>query len=98
MGITAAEKARVPRTRVREVAGKQQGVRVFVVQSQQREDYERAQRERSMERVREELERVRVRVQKGQLKKPEKIGAAAAYKQLNEVERGFAHLKGLLVL
>ncbi|MEE9618404.1 MAG: IS1634 family transposase [Anaerolineae bacterium] len=153
VGITAAEKASVPRTRVQEVAGKQQGVRVFVVQSQEREDYERAQRERSMERVREELERVRVRVQKGQLKKPEKIGAAAAtalgrhhgsryfdwelrggefhyfehpvnfpreqalegkyviqteekhlspveavvaYKQLNEVERGFAHLKGLL--
>ena len=153
VGITAAEKASVPQTRVQEVAGKQQGVRVFVVQSQEREDYERAQRERSMERVREELERVRVRVQKGQLKKPEKIGAAAAtalgrhhgsryfdwelrggefhyfehpvnfpreqalegkyviqteethlspveavvaYKQLNEVERGFAHLKGLL--
>jgi transposase len=153
VGITASEKAVVPQTRVQEVAGKEPGVRVFVVHSEEREQYERNLRELSMERVRQELEALRVRVEKGDLKEPEKIGAAAAkilqrhhgqryfdwelrqgqfhyfahpvnfpreqacegkyviqteepdlspieavvaYKQLNEVERGFAHLKGLL--
>ncbi len=152
-GITASEKAVVPRTRVQEVAGKEPGVRVFVVQSQEREQYERGMRELSMERARKELEALRLRVEKGELKEAEKIGAAAAkvlgrnhghryfgwevrqgqfhyfehpvnfaretacegkyviqteepdwspveavaaYKQLNEVERGFTHLKGLL--
>jgi transposase len=152
-GITASEKAMVPQTRVQEVAGKEPGVRVFVVHSEEREQYERSLRELSMERVRKELEALRVRVEKGEVKEPEKIGAAAtkilqrhhghryfvwelrkgqfhyfahpvnfareqacegkyviqteepdlspveavaAYKQLNEVERGFAHLKGLL--
>lgn len=153
VGITGSEKAMVPKTRVQEVAGREPGVRVFVVHSEEREQYERSLRELSMERVRKELEALRVRVEKGELKEPEKIGAAAAkilqrhhghryfawelrkgqfhyfshpvnfpreqvcegkyviqteepdlspvevvvaYKQLNEVERGFAHLKGLL--
>jgi transposase len=153
VGIAASEKTVVPRTRVREVAGKEAGVRVFVVHSEEREQYERGMREVSMERVRKELEGLRVRVEKGELKQAEKIGAAAtkilqrhhghryfdweltdgkfrydehpvnfarekacegkyviqteekdlsaveavaAYKQLNEVERGFAHLKGLI--
>jgi transposase len=152
-GITASERAAVPRTRVQEVAGKEPGVRVFVVHSEERRQYERGMRELSMERTRQELERLRIRVEKGELKEAEKIGAAAAkilvrnhghryfnwelqagqfhyfehpvnfpretacegkyviqteepgpspveavaaYKQLNEVERGFAHLKGLL--
>lgn len=152
-GITASEKAVVPRTRVQEVAGKEPGVRVFVVHSEEREQYERGMRELSMERARKELESLRLRVEKGALKEAEKIGAAAAkvlarhhghryfgwelhkgqfryfehpvnfaretacegkyviqteeqdlspteavaaYKQLNDVERGFAHLKGLL--
>jgi transposase len=152
-GIAASERAAVPRTRVQEVAGKQPGVRVFVVHSEEREQYERGMRELSMERTRQELEGLRLRVEKGELKEAEKIGAAAAkvlvrnhghryynwelragqfhyfehpvnfpretacegkyviqteepgptpveavaaYKQLNEVERGFAHLKGLL--
>jgi transposase len=152
-GITASEKAVAPRTRVQEVAGKEPGVRVFVVHSEEREQYERGMRELSMERARKELEGLRRRVEKGELKEAEKIGAAAAkvlgrnhghryfgwelrrgqfhyfehpvnfaretacegkyviqteepglsaveavaaYKQLNEVERGFAHLKGLL--
>jgi transposase len=153
VGITASEQAVVPRTRVQEVAGKAPGVRVFVVHSEEREQYERGLRELSMERARKELEGLRLRVAKGELKEAEKIGAAAAkvltrnhghryfawelrrgqfhyfehpvnfpremscegkyviqteepdlppveavtaYKQLNEVERGFAHLKGLL--
>jgi len=152
-GITASERAEVPRTRVQEVAGKEPGVRVFVVHSEEREQYERGMRELSMERTRQQLEGLRLRVEKGELKEAEKIGAAAAkvlvrnhghryynwelragqfhyfehpvnlprekacegkyviqteepgptpveavaaYKQLNEVERGFAHLKGLL--
>ena len=152
-GIAASERAAVPRTRVQEVAGKEPGVRVFVVHSEEREQYERGMRELSMERTRKQLERLRLRVEKGELKEAEKIGAAAAkvlvrnhghryfnwelragqfhyfehpvnfpretacegkyviqteepgpspvevvaaYKQLNEVERGFAHLKGLL--
>jgi transposase len=154
-GITASERAIVPRTRVCEVPGKDSGVRVFVVHSEEREQYERSLRELSMERARKELEALRLRVEKGELKEAEKIGAAAAralgrhhghryfawelrqkqfhyfehpvnfarekacegkyviqteepdltaveavaaYKQLNEVERGFAHLKGLLEL
>ncbi len=153
VGITAAEKATVPRTRVQEVPGKEPGVRVFVVHSEEREQYERGMRELCMERARQQLEALRARVEKGELKEAEKIGAAAAkvltrnhghryfgwelrqgqfhyfehpvnfpreqacegkyviqteeaglspveavqaYKQLNEVERGFAHLKGLL--
>ena len=127
----------------------------MVVHSEEREQYERGLREQSEERVRQELEALRLRVEKGELKEAEKIGAAAAkvlgrnhghryfgwelrrgrfhyfrhpinfprekalegkyviqteeaelspveavaaYKQLNEVERGFAHLKGLLEL
>jgi len=153
VGISAAEQATPPQTRVCEVPGKEPGVRVFVVHSEEREQYERGMRELSMERVRQDLEALRVRVEKGELREAEKIGAAAAkaltrnhghryfswelrrnrfhyfehpvnfpreracegkyviqteepnlspveavasYKQLNEVERGFAHLKGLM--
>jgi transposase len=128
-------------------------VRVFVVHSEERAQYERGLRQMSMERVQKELEGLQARVEKGELKAAEKIGSAAArllarhhggryfawelrqgkfhyfahpthfpreqalegkyviqteephltpaqaveaYKQLNEVERGFAHLKGLL--
>jgi len=152
VGISAAEQTAPPRTRVCEVPGKEHGVRVFVVQSEEREQYERGMRELSMERARKDLEALRGRVEKGELKDAEKIGAAAAkamvrnhghryfawalqgdrfvyfehpvnfareracegkyviqteeqdlspveavasYKELNEVERGFAHLKGL---
>src|SRR6266478_5308638 len=154
-GITAGEKAVVPQTRVMEVAGKEAGVRVLVVHSEERERYERSMRELAMGRVRKELEALTAQVDKGELKEPDKIGAAAAhklsrhhghryfawelqhgkfcffehplhltrekalegkyviqteeqnlsalegvarYKELNEVERGFAHLKGLLEL
>jgi transposase len=154
-GIAASEKTVVPKTRVVEVAGQEPGVRVFVVHSEERESYERGLREMSMERARKELEALQAQVQKGELKEPEKIGAAAAtrlrrhhghryfdwelrkgefhffehpvnlarekalegkyvlqteernlspveavsaYKELNEVERGFCHLKDLLEL
>ena len=52
VGISAAEQATPPRTRVCEVPGKQPGVRVFVVHSDEREHYERGMRELSMERAR----------------------------------------------
>ena len=154
-GIAASEKKTVPKTRVVEVAGKQAGVRVFVVHSEERELYERGMRELSMERTRKELEALQKQVEKGELKEADKIGAAAAtklrrnhghryfdwdlrqgqfrffdhplnlarekglegkyviqteeqnlsalevvaaYKELNEVERGFSHLKNLLEL
>jgi Transposase len=154
-GIAAAERSVVPQTRVVEVAGKEPGVRVFVVHSEEREQWERSMRETAMARVRKELQALQAQVDKGELKEPDKIGAAAAhklarhhghryfawelregkfrffehpvnlprekalegkyviqseepdlspveavarYKELNEVERGFAHLKGFLEL
>jgi transposase len=154
-GIAASERKTIPKTRVVEVAGKQAGARVFVVPSEERELYERGMRELSMERTRKELEALQKQVEKGELKEPDKIGAAAAtklrrnhghryfdwelrqgkfrffdhpvnlvrekalegkyviqteeqnlsaleavaaYKELNEVERGFSHLKSLLEL
>lgn len=77
-GISAREKSKVPKTRVQEVASDKAGVRVFVVHSEERLDYERGEREKAMQRVQEELETLRQRVDKGQLKAPEKIGAAAS--------------------
>jgi transposase len=77
-GISARERSEVPQTLVQEVASDQPGVRVFVVHSDERLGYERSQRERSMQRVREELEALAQRVRKGKLKAPEKIGAAAS--------------------
>jgi transposase len=126
-----------------------------VVHSEEREAYERGLREMSLERVRKDLQALQALIEKGELKEPQKIGAAAAtklrrnhghryfdwelregkfrffehpinlarekalegkyviqteernlsaveavsaYKQLNEVERGFSHLKDLLEL
>jgi transposase len=77
-GITAREKASSPKTLVQEVTSHQPGVRVFVVHSDERLTYERAQRTKAMERVRARLEKLQRRVAKGQIKATEKIGAAAA--------------------
>lgn len=76
MGINALEKKEPPRTRVQEVTCDRAGVRVFVVDSDERRAYEERQRTKAMQRVRAALEKVQTRVAKGQLKKPEKIGAA----------------------
>lgn len=78
VGITAGEKAEVPRTLVQEVPSDQEGVRVFVVHSDQRVGYERGEREKAMQRVSKKLEALKQRVAKGRLKASEKIGAAAA--------------------
>jgi transposase len=77
-GITARQKASPPKTLVQEVPSQQPGVRVFVVHSDERLAYERAQRTKAMERVRTRLEKLQRRVATGRLKSPEKIGAAAA--------------------
>ena len=77
-GIAASEKAEVPKTLVQEVASDKPGVRVFVVHSDERMSYERTEREKSMQRVREQLQCLQRRVAAGKLKAAEKIGAAAA--------------------
>jgi transposase len=78
VGITAREKEKPPRTMVTEVAGEEPGVRVFVVQSEERLAYERAMREAAMEKTRQALEKLALRVAAGRLKKAQNIGAAAA--------------------
>jgi transposase len=79
MGINAREKMKdPPRTRVQEVKCDREGVRVFVVDSDERREYEKRQRTKKMQRAQEALEKVQTRVAKGQLKQPEKIGAAVA--------------------
>jgi transposase len=77
MGITAQEKSEPPRTRVQEVPCDRAGVRVFVVDSDERRAYEQRMREKVMERARVGLEKLQTRVEKGRLKRAEKIGAAA---------------------
>ena len=47
------------------MAGKREGVRVFVVDSEERQQYEQARREQARERVREQLERLQQRVERG---------------------------------
>jgi hypothetical protein len=78
VGISAREKDEVPRTMVTEVAGQEPGVRVFVVQSEERLAYERRMREAAMEKTRQALEKLAARVAAGRLKQAQKIGAAAA--------------------
>ncbi len=77
-GISAGEKFLVPKTLVQEVASGKAGVRVFVVHSEERLAYERSQREKAMQQVQAELAALQQRVRQGQLKSPEKIGAAAS--------------------
>jgi transposase len=78
VGITASERSTAPKTLVQEVGSNEPGVRVFVVHSEERLAFERAQRMKSMGRVRTKFEALERRVASGRLKAPEKIGAAAA--------------------
>jgi len=78
LSIGARERTTPLKTRVQEVASEEPGVRVFVVLSEEREAYERGEREKAMQRVRTALEALQQRVATGALKAPEKIGAAAA--------------------
>ena len=65
MGITAREKKDPPRTRAQEVTCDREGVRVFVVDSDERRSYEERQRTKAMKRVHEALQKVQARVAKG---------------------------------
>ena len=76
-GINVQEAKVKQRTRVQEVSCDRAGVRVFVVDSDERRGYEQRQREKAMQRVRVGLEKLQTRVANGRLKDPAKIGAAA---------------------
>ena len=71
VGITANEKSNPPKTLVQEVPSNEDGVRVFVVHSEERLGFESAQRKRSMERVRIKLAALEKRVAEGRLKSAE---------------------------
>jgi len=77
VGVTAREKVDPPRTRAQEVPSGIAGMRVIIVDSDERRAYEEAMRVKSMERTRQALEKLRLRIAAGKLKQPEKIGAAA---------------------
>jgi transposase len=76
-GITASEKTPPPRTRVQEVPSGEAGLRVFVVDSEERRQYEEAMRTRAMERTRAKLSALQKRVAQGEITQAAKIGAAA---------------------
>ena len=57
------------------MASAQAGLRIFVVRSDERESYERAQRLKAMERVKTQLEALQRRVEQGKPKAADKIGA-----------------------
>jgi transposase len=76
-GINARErKTDPPRTRAQEVPSGNPDMRVIVIDSDERRGYEQAKREQAMERARQKLEKLKERVASGDLKRPEKIGAA----------------------
>jgi transposase len=76
-GINTQErKTDPPRTRAQEVGSGDPAVRVIVIDSDERRGYEQAKREQAMERARQRLEKLKERIAAGDLKRPEKIGAA----------------------
>jgi transposase len=76
-GITTRERKTDPRrTRAQEVPSGDPDRRVIVIDSDERRGYERAKREQAMERARQKLEKLKERVAAGDLKRPEKVGAA----------------------
>src|SRR5262245_26884430 len=76
-GINTRErKTDPPRTRAQEVGSGDPAVRVIVIDSDERRGYEQAKREQAMERTRQRLEKLKERIAAGDLKRPEKIGAA----------------------
>ncbi len=77
VGITARETSNPPRTRAQEVPSGVDGLRVIIVDSDERREYEQAMRLRAVERTRQALEKLQGRVAAGKLKQPAKIGAAA---------------------
>ena len=76
-GINTRErKTDPPGTRAQEVSSGDPAIRVIVIDSDERRGYEQAKREQAMERARQKLEKLKERVASGDLKRPEKIGAA----------------------
>jgi transposase len=76
-GINTRErKTDPPRTRAQEVPSGDPARRVIVIDSDERRGYEQAKRQQAMERARQRLEKLKERVASGDLKRPEKIGAA----------------------
>jgi transposase len=76
-GINTREQKTDPlRTRAQEVASGDPDLRVIVIDSDERRGYEQAKREQAMGRARQKLEKLKERVARGDLKQPEKIGAA----------------------
>jgi transposase len=77
-GINARERKPPLRTRGQEVTGPASPQRVFVIDSDERRQYEQAKREQAMERTRVRLAKLQQRVAAGRIHDPEQIGAAAA--------------------
>jgi transposase len=154
-GINTQERSEPFKTRVQEIASGEAGLRVFVIDSEERRAYEQGQRLKCMERTLKKLRNLQKRVAAGKLREAGAIGASAqralaahhghryygwrlaegkfeffeeearlaaekriegtyviatseptltpleavaAYKQLQEVERGFRSLKDVLAL
>ena len=77
-GINARERTEPLRSRVQEIVTGDEAQRVFVIHSDERKAYEEAQRNKSMQRTLEKLQKLKKRVDDGTLSDPEKIGEAAA--------------------
>jgi transposase len=76
-GINAQERKTHPlRTRAQEVPSGNATMRVIVIDSDERRGYEQTKRAQAMERARQKLEKLQERIASGDLKRPEKIGAA----------------------
>jgi transposase len=76
-------------TRVQEVDSGREGMRAFVVESDERRCFEAAMRERSMARAEEHLKKVSNAVAQGRVKQPDKIGARAA--RALQKDKGFRY-------
>src|SRR5512135_3116320 len=76
-GSNAQERKTNPlRTRAQEVPSGNPTMRVIIIDSDERRGYEQAKRAQAMERARQTLEKLKERIASGDLKRPEKIGAA----------------------
>jgi len=76
-GINTRERSEPLRTRVQEIESAEAGMRVFVIDSDERRAYEQSQRTKCMQRTLKRLESLKKRVDAGTLSDAEKIGASA---------------------
>jgi transposase len=65
-------------SKVQEVDSEEEGIRVFIVESNERKEYEKQMREKSMKRAEVHLKKITEAVERGALKKQEKIAARAS--------------------